>query len=342
MSHPRTEQRENLERDGLGIGSSGRILGRPVRAIHRQRNRYRCDRNPSGLPVTVPTYPAGMSARPYRESFTADAGSSFHVMARRLARYPYNLHYHEQFELIVHHQGTGTVFLGEHVGPYVTPAVTLVGRDLPHTWVIEGDGSGRPLACDVIHFPASLLESLTTLPEGAALGRLLQRAGGGLVLAGPAGGRVIARLAGFTEADGTGRLLRLLAALDEFITCEPAPLSGPVPLAANERGGLRIRRICRWLTEHLDDDITLARVAATEGLHPQALARFFRRHTSHSLIGYLHRLRVSRACALLRDSDRSVLQVCFASGFGNLPHFNRIFRRVTGLTPSTWRQRLGG
>lgn len=283
-----------------------------------------------------------MAARPYRESFVPDAGSSFHVLSRRLVRYRYNLHYHEQFELIAHLQGAGTVFLGEHVGPYAAPAVCLVGRDLPHTWIIEGDGSGDPLPCEVIHFPASLLAPLTGVPEGAALGRVLQRAAGGLIITGQAAGRVISRLEGFPTADGTGRLLRLIAALGEFAAAEPEPRSGPVPLATSERGGIRIRRICRWLTAHIDSDISLARVAATEGMHPQALARFFRRHTNNTVIGYLHRLRVSRACALLRDGDRSVLEVCFACGFGNLPHFNRIFRRLTGMTPSAWRRHMGG
>ncbi|MBN8527403.1 MAG: helix-turn-helix transcriptional regulator, partial [Planctomycetes bacterium] len=81
-----------------------------------------------------------------------------------------------------------------------------------------------------------------------------------------------------------------------------------------------------------------ARVA---GMHPQALARFFRRHTGMSVIGYVQRLRVGRACALLLDPGHRVTDAAHLAGFAGLAHFNRVFRRVQGCTPLAWRKAVG-
>ena len=48
-------------------------------------------------------------------------------------------------------------------------------------------------------------------------------------------------------------------------------------------------------------------------------------------------VRLSAACAFLSDSDLPITTVAESSGFQNLAHFNRRFRRHTGLTPTKYR-----
>jgi transcriptional regulator GlxA family with amidase domain len=57
---------------------------------------------------------------------------------------------------------------------------------------------------------------------------------------------------------------------------------------------------------------------------------------------YLQRRRIERAMALLRDSDRSVTEICFDVGFGSLGTFSRTFRDVLGESPSGYRRRAQG
>jgi AraC-like DNA-binding protein len=54
---------------------------------------------------------------------------------------------------------------------------------------------------------------------------------------------------------------------------------------------------------------------------------------------YLQRRRVERAMFLLRESDRSVTDVCVEVGFTSLGTFSRTFREIVGESPSTYRQR---
>jgi AraC-like DNA-binding protein len=52
---------------------------------------------------------------------------------------------------------------------------------------------------------------------------------------------------------------------------------------------------------------------------------------------YLQRRRVERAMFLLRESDRSVTQICFDVGFNSLGTFSRTFREIVGESPSAYR-----
>jgi AraC-like DNA-binding protein len=71
-----------------------------------------------------------------------------------------------------------------------------------------------------------------------------------------------------------------------------------------------------------------------------SLCRFFRLNMEMTLFEYLNKLKIEFACKLLMDQDLSIMEVCFDSGFNNLSHFNKQFKKITGLTPSEYRKRF--
>jgi len=78
----------------------------------------------------------------------------------------------------------------------------------------------------------------------------------------------------------------------------------------------------------------LARVAHMSEAH---FIRTFRATFGETPHRYLQRRRVERAMALLRESDRSVTEVCFDVGFSSLGTFSRTFRAIVGRSPSEYR-----
>ena len=106
------------------------------------------------------------------------------------------------------------------------------------------------------------------------------------------------------------------------------------PLQRNED---RLGRVLGYLHDHAADPIGLADAARVAGMSSAAFCRFFRRNTGRTLTEYIQLLRVGRAQALLRDTELTVSEVAYASGFGNLAHFHRCFRCHTGVTPTAYR-----
>jgi AraC-like DNA-binding protein len=85
------------------------------------------------------------------------------------------------------------------------------------------------------------------------------------------------------------------------------------------------------------DQLTVADLAAAAGLSPAHFSREFRRAFGESPHQYVLTRRLERAAALLRNTDRSVTDICFAVGLGSLGSFTSSFRRVYGASPGDYR-----
>lgn len=83
------------------------------------------------------------------------------------------------------------------------------------------------------------------------------------------------------------------------------------------------------------DVAALARIAHVSPAH---FARTFRATFGETPHRYLQRRRVERAMFLLRESDRSVTDICYEVGFGSLGTFSRTFRDIVGSSPRTYRE----
>jgi transcriptional regulator GlxA family with amidase domain len=84
------------------------------------------------------------------------------------------------------------------------------------------------------------------------------------------------------------------------------------------------------------DVAALARVALTSEAH---FIRTFKETFGETPHRYLQRRRVERAMFLLRETDRSVTEICFDVGFGSLGTFSRTFTQIVGEPPTTYRWR---
>src|ERR1700676_2351046 len=85
------------------------------------------------------------------------------------------------------------------------------------------------------------------------------------------------------------------------------------------------------------EPLDLADLAAAAVLSRAYFSREFRRTFGESPHQYLLTRRLERAAALLRGTDRSVTEICFAVGLQSLGSFTTSFRRVYGLPPSDYR-----
>ncbi len=101
----------------------------------------------------------------------------------------------------------------------------------------------------------------------------------------------------------------------------------------------RLRPALALAAERLDDpELTVADLAASVGVSEVHLRSLFRRAVGAAPLAHLRRMRVERACLLLRTTDLPLKQVARESGFAEQPFFFRTFRRLTGRTPADYRR----
>jgi AraC-like DNA-binding protein len=85
------------------------------------------------------------------------------------------------------------------------------------------------------------------------------------------------------------------------------------------------------------EPLRIGDLAAAAGFSPAHFSREFRRAFGESPHQYLLTRRLERAAALLRSTDRSVTEICFAVGLGSLGSFTTSFTRVFGMSPLAYR-----
>ncbi|MGB8213761.1 MAG: AraC family transcriptional regulator [Anaerolineales bacterium] len=86
-------------------------------------------------------------------------------------------------------------------------------------------------------------------------------------------------------------------------------------------------------------DMSLEQVAAQANLTPTYFSELFHKETGTQFRKYLQTLRLRFAASLLLASDLPVTEICFASGFGNLAHFERAFHAKYMASPRSYRQK---
>ncbi|WP_246320345.1 helix-turn-helix domain-containing protein [Paenibacillus qinlingensis] len=101
-----------------------------------------------------------------------------------------------------------------------------------------------------------------------------------------------------------------------------------------------INKIIRFIRQNYDENITLKSMARYVAMEEHYVSRLFKSKVGENLINYVQHYRVEKAKVFLAESDLSVSDVGCNVGFSNDNYFIKIFKRVTGITPSVYRKRM--
>lgn len=103
--------------------------------------------------------------------------------------------------------------------------------------------------------------------------------------------------------------------------------------------GFKLKQITAAMARNLAEDFSLERLAAQAQLSKFHFSRLFKAATGRSPSRYQLDLRLNTARRLLRETDRSIIEIALEVGYRNPSRFAQLFRRETGLTPSEYRRR---
>ena len=99
-----------------------------------------------------------------------------------------------------------------------------------------------------------------------------------------------------------------------------------------------VQRMQAYIEAHLNEPITLHRLAEAAGYSPWHAARLFKALTGKSPFEYIRLVRLSRAAVRLRDEDVKIVDVAFDFVFDSHEGFTRAFSKQFGLTPQRYSQ----
>jgi AraC-like DNA-binding protein len=91
-----------------------------------------------------------------------------------------------------------------------------------------------------------------------------------------------------------------------------------------------------FIFTNFNQPIQLSDVAAIAQMNPSAFSRYFKRVHRKTFSRYLIEIRIGYACKLLIENKYNISSICYKSGFNNISNFNKQFRSIKEMSPSSY------
>jgi len=131
-------------------------------------------------------------------------------------------------------------------------------------------------------------------------------------------------------------MLRLLTVFAQHLST----LSNQLMVSAAPVESPLVSRAKLFIAQHQDEGVSLRQVAAAVNTSAFYFCKMFKQATGLTFTDYLARTRIEKVKNLLLNPHKRISEVAYETGFQSLSQFNRVFRRVTGRSPSAWRAKL--
>ena len=131
-------------------------------------------------------------------------------------------------------------------------------------------------------------------------------------------------------------MVRLLAIFAEHLSM----VSNQLVVQQDNAEPQMIARAREFIDEHQSEDLSLAEVAKAVNCSTFYFCKMFKKTTSLHFTEYLARVRIEKAKNLLLNPNLRISEIAYEVGFQSLTHFNRVFRRIVGESPTEYRQNL--
>ena len=271
---------------------------------------------------------------------------SFRVQIDDMTHFYDTLHNHAEIQITLLVKSEGTLICGDYVGNFNEGDLFIIGANQPHVFrnnkeYYDEEISKGAYAISLFFDRNSFGGEFFTLPEVELLQSFLNKTQRGLKFSPQVRDKIKPIMFSIDHHNGLDRFIQLLKILQ--ILAETADYtflaSANEMKHYDEAEGQRMNRIFQFTMKEYYRDITLEEVANLASMTPNAFCRYFKMRTRKTYINFLNEIRIANACKLLKNKEFTVAQACYQSGFNNLSHFNRNFKKIHGTSPSIYAKR---
>lgn len=109
---------------------------------------------------------------------------------------------------------------------------------------------------------------------------------------------------------------------------------------AKESGNETFKSILQYVHDNYRNAISIQTLTQTFYVHPNYVSQLFKKETGETFTSYVTRLRISYACELLKQTGDLVGEIAEKAGYQDYFYFTRMFKKVTGRTPTQFREQF--
>lgn len=257
--------------------------------------------------------------------------------------YPH-LHRHKEIQITFVQKGEGTLTIGNQRHRFRENEIYLIGADVPHVFKSSPDyfnveNEQQVQALNIYFNPKGHLSTLFSLPELKDVSSFFTGYYGGFRIPLSSFADISGQILNIKYTDHLEQLLQFFGLLKSIKTLKNlSPLSSEEFIKPEaDHDDLRISKICAFIMGNYHRNMTLDSVAECANMTAPSFCRYFKKHTRLTFIAFLNEVRVNEACKKLASGKYdTVAKIASDCGFANITNFNRVFKFVTGHSPSSY------
>ncbi len=283
--------------------------------------------------------------KPHLLKIPKEEQHSFSVRYDVVSHFYNKWHYHPELELVYIIEASGRQFIGDSIHHFKNDDLILVGSNLPHLWRCDEKflekGSKLKVEAIIVHFlPECFGRDFFKLPENKSLMQLFQKARMGVRIKNQSRDIVAALMRQLVQARNSERIILLLQILETISQSGQTKTicSEELTFQYSKTEAERLNTIYQYILNNFSHQLTLEQIAKVAHLTPNGFCRYFKSRIKKTFSKFLLEVRIGHACKLLAESEKTVADICYESGFNNFSNFNRHFKIIAGRTPLNHRK----
>lgn len=252
-------------------------------------------------------------------------------------------HYHPELELVYIAQGRGTLYAGDFIGTYEKDDIFLFGKNLPHMFQSKLPKDGSPYSVAYVFYinDSFLNENFLHLPEFNFLQDILTLSQQGVMYRQKENRdllNIIKTVKSGSPAENTIKIFQLLYELYGYK--EHQALGSLSWLDRFRLSDKRMEKVIEYIMLNFKSPISLDDIADYSAMNKTSFCRFFKENTGKSFVNFVNEVRIKYSCQLLIENGKknTISEVCFQSGFNNVPYYSRQFKKIMGSSPSEYQK----
>lgn len=277
-----------------------------------------------------------------REITPLSENDCFYVANRHKTEFTFPLHSHPEYELTYVEKTSGIRrIVGDSVEMLDSYDLVLISSsNLEHAW--EGSSSVRSVREITIQFMPDIFSGLLSKDQFKSISVLFEKAQCGVSFPMETIMKVYPLL-DYIATHGSqsfSSVIKFMTMIYELSLCDDMRILSSSSFAKIEMKdrSRRILKVQKYIVGHYKEEIKLEDVAHIINMSPVAFSRFFKLRVGKTFSEYLTLIRIGYASRLIMDTNKTISEICYESGFNNISNFNRHFKKEKGCTPKEFRE----
>ena len=237
--------------------------------------------------------------------------------------------------------GSGTRIVGDTTEFFKTGEVVFLPPNMPHEWYFDefdNDEEGK-IENITIQFSVDFLEKTSgVFPELFKYIEEIRQIKQAVKFQGNTQKSLQKIMTGMTFENEWEQLLSLLRILVLIGSSNETSIVGS--FEKQSKSSVKMQKVARYIINNFQRKITLDEVARYVGMNRSSFCSFYKKMKGKSFFSDLNEYRINSSCVMLKETSMSVADICFAVGFDDVPHFNRTFKKIKGVSPKEFRKKV--